>query len=67
MTAKDGPHYANNVEMAGPGEYRVTYQFRPPSDAGFIRHVDRKSGVPDWWQPFSVEWTFPYPSKPKEG
>ena len=29
MTAKDGPHYADNVKMSGPGTYRVTYRFRP--------------------------------------
>ncbi len=67
MTAKDGPHYANNIDMAGPGEYHVMYTIQPPSAAGFIRHVDTESGVPAWWQPFSVEWTFQYPSKAKEG
>jgi uncharacterized protein involved in high-affinity Fe2+ transport len=33
------------------------------SKAGFIRHVDKESGVPDWWQPFSESWTLHYPSK----
>jgi periplasmic iron binding protein len=63
MTAKDGPHYANNVALMGDGDYRLTYHFNPPSKAGFIRHVDKESGVPDWWQPFSESWTFHYPSK----
>ena len=67
MIAKDGPHYANNIEMAGPGEYRVSYYVEPPSKAGFVRHVDAATGVPEWWKPFSVDWTFAYPSKPKEG
>jgi periplasmic iron binding protein len=63
MTAKDGPHYANNVALMGDGDYRLTYHFEPPSKAGFIRHVDKESGVPDWWRPFSESWTFHYPSK----
>jgi periplasmic iron binding protein len=64
MTAGDGPHYANNVELSGDGDYKVTFTFEPPSKAGFIRHVDKETGVPDWWQPFSQSWTFHFPSKP---
>ncbi len=63
MTAGDGPHYANNVALAGPGDYRLTYRLSPPSKAGFVRHVDKETGVPPWWQPFSVSWDFHYPSK----
>lgn len=66
MTAQDGPHYANNVPMDGPGEYRVVYSLEPPSRNGFFRHTDEESGVPAWWEPFSVEWTFEYPSEPVE-
>jgi periplasmic iron binding protein len=66
MTAGDGPHYANNVEFGGDGDYRLTFHFEPPSKAGFVRHVDKETGVPDWWQPFSQTWTFHYPSKPTE-
>ena len=51
MTAGDGPHYANNVALAGPGRYRLTYRFAPPSSADFIRHIDQATGVPDWWKP----------------
>ena len=48
MTAGDGPHYyANNVQMAGPGTYQLTYEILPPSSNGFIRHVDKATGVPD--------------------
>ena len=65
MTAKDGPHYANNVEMAGPGTYKLTYVIQPPSSNGFIRHIDAASGVPAWWKPVTVSWTFTYPSKTK--
>ncbi len=63
MTAGDGPHYANNVALMGDGDYRLTYHFEPPSKAGFLRHVDKATGVPDWWQPFSETWTFHFPSK----
>ena len=65
MTAGDGPHYANNVDMAGPGTYHLTYVLQPPSSHGFIRHVDKASGVPAWWKPITVSWTFPFPSKTK--
>ena len=66
MTAGDGPHYANNVRMAGPGTYHLTYEILPPSAKGFIRHVDKASGVPAWWKPITAHWTFTYPSKAKE-
>ena len=36
MTAKDGPHYADNVKMNGPGTYKVTYGFEPP-EANVLR------------------------------
>ncbi|HEX4303664.1 MAG TPA: iron transporter [Rhizomicrobium sp.] len=65
MIAKDGTHYANNVNMAGPGTYVLTYTILPPSAKGFIRHTDAASGVPDWWKPITASWTFPYPSKTK--
>lgn len=63
MTAGDGPHYANNVALGGEGDYKLTYRILPPSKAGFIRHTDKETGVPEWWQPFSVSWSFHYPSK----
>lgn len=63
MTAKDGPHYANNVKMDGPGTYTVTYQFTPPEANGFYRHTDQETGVPAWWAPFSETFTFSYPQK----
>ena len=65
MTAGDGPHYANNITMGGPGQYKVNYLLEPPSHVGFIRHVDQATGVPEWWAPFNVGWTFTYPSQPK--
>ncbi len=63
MTADDGPHYANNVALMGDGDYRLTYHFEPPSKVGFLRHIDKATGVPDWWKPFSESWTFHFPSK----
>jgi uncharacterized protein involved in high-affinity Fe2+ transport len=65
MTAKDGPHYANNLELAEAGQYHLTYHFEPPSKTGFVRHIDKETGVPDWWEPFDLEWTFTYPSHEK--
>ena len=63
MTAKDGPHYANNVAFNGPGDYHVVYVISPPVAASFVRHVDAASGVPAWWEPFSVSFDFTYPAK----
>lgn len=63
MTAKDGPHYANNVQMPGPGTYTVTFRYAPPHTNGFLRHVDAETGVPAWWPPFDERFTFAYPQK----
>ena len=65
MIAKDGTHYANNIDMSGPGTYHLTYVISPPSRNGFIRHTDAASGVPAWWKPITASWTFAYPSKTK--
>ncbi|MEJ1968261.1 MAG: iron transporter [Rhizomicrobium sp.] len=65
MTAGDGPHYANNVAMGGPGTYQLTYEILPPSANGFRRHVDKATGVPAWWTPITAHWTFAYPGKGK--
>ena len=66
MVAKDGPHYAANTRLNGPGQYRVTYHLEPPITQGFFRHVDAATGVAPWWEPFEVSWSFTYPSTPKE-
>jgi uncharacterized protein involved in high-affinity Fe2+ transport len=63
MIAKDGPHYADNVKMDGPGEYKVTYRFSPPEVNGFLRHTDEETGVPAWWAPFAQDFTFKYPQQ----
>lgn len=61
MTAKDGPHYANDVRMDGPGSYTVTLTYASPETNGFRHHVDKETGVPGWWAPFSETFTFKYP------
>jgi uncharacterized protein involved in high-affinity Fe2+ transport len=61
MIAADGPHYADNVMMNGPGTYRLTYMFYSPENNGFYRHTDRATGVPAWWPPFAQVFTFKYP------
>jgi uncharacterized protein involved in high-affinity Fe2+ transport len=63
MQAKDGPHYADNVRMNGPGTYKVTYRFTAPEAAGYLRHTDKETGVPGWWAPFSETFTFKYPQE----
>ena len=63
MEAKDGPHYADNVRMDGPGTYKVTYRFTAPEANGFLRHVDKETGVPAWWAPFNQTFTFKYPQE----
>jgi uncharacterized protein involved in high-affinity Fe2+ transport len=63
MTAKDGPHYANNVRMPGPGKYTVELRYIAPESNGFLRHVDAETGVPAWWAPFTERFTFDYPQK----
>lgn len=63
MTAKDGPHYANNVKMDGPGTYQVALRYGSPETNGFLHHVDKETGVPGFWEPFTVKFTFAYPQK----
>ena len=61
MQAKDGPHYAANLKMDGPGTYRVTYKFTSPESQGYLRHTDKETGIPAWWSPFTQDFTFKYP------
>lgn len=63
MVAKDGAHYANDVKMDGPGEYTVTLHYVSPEVNGFYHHVDKETGVPEWWAPFDETFTFKYPQK----
>ena len=63
MTAKDGPHYAQNVKMDGPGRYTVTLSYTSPEANGFLHHVDKETGVPGWWPTFTETFPFTYPAR----
>lgn len=67
MVASDGPHYGANVKMNGPGKYHLTYHIDPPPYNGFVRHVDKETGVGKWWSPFDVSWNFTYLGTGKKG
>jgi uncharacterized protein involved in high-affinity Fe2+ transport len=73
MVASDGPHYGDNVKLAGPGKYRVRYTIYAPNAPGnaagrhFGRHTDRATGVGPWFEPFAVEWEFAYAGVGKKG
>jgi periplasmic iron binding protein len=63
MVADDGPHYGENIKLAGPGKYTVKYTILPPSEnehAHFGRHTDRATGVRPWFKPLEVEYEFTY-------
>jgi len=62
MAAKSGPHYGAFVELT-PGTYHMTYIVSSPSSHGMLRHVDKASGVPEWFKPITGSWTFTYPEK----
>jgi uncharacterized protein involved in high-affinity Fe2+ transport len=70
MVANDGPHYGDNIKLAGPGKYKVKYTILPPSEnkhAHFGRHTDRLTGVRPWFKPFDVEYEFTYVGIGKKG
>jgi uncharacterized protein involved in high-affinity Fe2+ transport len=70
MVANDGPHYGDNVKLAGPGKYRLRLTIEPPGadpHAHFGRHVDKETGVGPWFRPFSVEYEFAYAGVGKKG
>ncbi|ACB94043.1 conserved hypothetical protein [Beijerinckia indica subsp. indica ATCC 9039] len=70
MVANDGPHYGDNVKLMGPGKYRLVLHIAPPGGEGhehFGRHVDKETGVGDWFKPFSVEYDFTYAGIGKKG
>lgn len=67
MVASDGPHYGANVKLDGPGKYKLTYRISPPPSQGFYRHTDKETGVAAWWDPFEVNWEFPYIGTGKKG
>ncbi len=67
MVASDGPHYADNIKLDGPGKYHVKYHIKPPGYDGFFRHTDKETGVGAWWKPFDLEWDFPFVGVGKKG
>ncbi len=70
MVASDGPHYGDNVKLAGPGRYTVRFNIAPPTAnpmAHFGRHTDRLTGVRPWFKPFTVEYQFVYAGIGKKG
>jgi uncharacterized protein involved in high-affinity Fe2+ transport len=70
MVASDGPHYGDNVKLAGPGKYKLTYKISPPGANHanhFGRHTDKETGVAEWWKPFSVTYEFTYTGIGKKG
>ena len=71
MVASDGPHYGDNVKLAGPGKYRLKLTVLPPSmnthGGHFGRHTDSLTGVRPWFKPFTAEYEFVYAGIGKKG
>lgn len=70
MVASDGPHYGDNIQLAGPGKYRLSYFVSAPSanpHSHFGRHTDRETGVGEWFQPFKLDYEFTYAGIGKKG
>lgn len=70
MVASDGPHYGDNLELTGPGKYKLALRIAPPPATGtalFGRHVDKETGVAAWFEPFTVEYDFTFAGTGKKG
>ncbi|WP_375465770.1 iron transporter [uncultured Methylobacterium sp.] len=68
MVANDGPHYGDNVKLFGPGRYRLKLTVAPPgAHAHFGRHVDKETGVAEWFKPFDVIQDFTFAGIGKKG
>lgn len=70
MVASDGPHYGDNVKLAGPGKYHLKLFIAPPLQTGpmaFGRHVDKETGVAPWFKPFAVDFDFTFAGIGKKG
>ena len=73
MVANDGPHYGDNIKLAGPGKYRVKFTIYPPNapenlnGKHFGRHTDRLTGVRPWFKTFTVEYDFTFAGIGKKG
>ena len=68
MVANDGPHYGDNVKLDGPGKYRLKLTVAPPGpNQHFGRHVDKETGVGEWFKPFDVVQEFTFAGTGKKG
>jgi uncharacterized protein involved in high-affinity Fe2+ transport len=70
MVASDGPHYGDNVKLQGPGKYHLKLIITPPVQSGhmaFGRHVDKETGVGQWFKPYTAEWDFTFAGIGKKG
>ena len=70
MVASDGPHYGDNVKLAGSGKYTLKLSIAPPgasAHAHFGRHTDKETGVGPWFKPFTVQYEFTYAGTGKKG
>ena len=68
MVANDGPHYGDNVKLFGPGKYKLKLSIAPPDAADhFGRHVDKETGVAEWFKPFEVTQEFTFAGTGKKG
>ena len=69
--ASDGPHNGDNVKLHGPGKYKLKFTVAAPGGEGqhaqFGRHVDKETGVGQWFKPFTVEYDFTYAGVGKKG
>ncbi|WP_108649367.1 iron transporter [Dongshaea marina] len=53
-----GPEYGMQVGLDGPGVYRWSIHYLPPSAGGFYRHTDHATGVEPWWPAFKLDYRF---------
>lgn len=68
MVANDGPHYGDNVKLKGPGKYKLTLTVSPPGKhAHFGRHVDKETGVGEWFKPVTLDYEFTFAGTGKKG
>ena len=70
MVASDGPHYGDNVKLAGPGKYTLKLTIAPPGGSAHVhfgRHTDKETGVGPWFKPFTVQYEFTYAGVGKKG
>lgn len=59
MVATDGPHYGTNIRLQ-PGIYDLSFTIHNPSTGGLARHTDMETGIPKWWDAFTVHYTLEY-------